>query len=103
MASALRPEVPTGVPSAPKLVDGERAGVLVSARGWPRAPAFSRYETYIFGSLWTTRRPPDWRRSSVHRCAAAWIEPRSTEGPYEMTRFRWSEALSRPLGPAPIR
>jgi hypothetical protein len=39
-----------------------------------RAPAFLVMRS-MSGSLRTTLRPPDHRRTSVHRCAAAWFEP----------------------------
>jgi hypothetical protein len=41
---------------------------------WHRAPAFSRYETYV-RIVVDGPAAPDRRRSSVHRCAAARIEP----------------------------
>ena len=38
-----------------------------------RAPAFSRYELYV-RIVVDDPAAPDRRRSSVHHCAAAWIE-----------------------------
>src|SRR5512132_1159967 len=43
-------------------------------RSW-RTPRRSLVMRQMVGSLLATRRPPDWRRSSVHRLrGAAWIE-----------------------------
>jgi hypothetical protein len=53
---------PSGVCEASSLYSGSRA------------PAFSRYETYV-RIVVDDLRPPDRCRSTDHRCAAAWIEP----------------------------